>query len=90
MEYGQLVRDRRSIRGYKTDPVPKEVILEIVELASGAPSSMNTQPWNFYIVTGEPLARIREERVGIERTEADHPIELRDGLFRLFQRFHHR
>ena len=59
MEYEELVRERRSIRGYKPDPVPKELILEIIEVASGAPSSMNTQPWHFHVVTGEPLDRIR-------------------------------
>jgi nitroreductase len=59
MEFEELVRQRRSIRGYKPEPVPKEVILEIVEIASGAPSSMNTQPWHFHVVTGEPLDRIR-------------------------------
>ena len=59
MEYEDLVRERRSIRGYKPDPVPRALIREIVEIASGAPSSMNTQPWHFHAITGEPLDRIR-------------------------------
>ncbi len=50
---------RRSIRGYKPGPVPQALIEEILALAMRAPSSMNTQPWNFTVVTGEPLARIR-------------------------------
>ena len=60
MDFETLVRERRSIRGYKPDPVPKEVIQEIIEIAKGAPSSMNTQPWFFHVVTGEPLDRIRQ------------------------------
>ncbi|MCC6434025.1 MAG: nitroreductase [Acidimicrobiales bacterium] len=60
MEFEELVRQRRSIRGYRPDPVPRELITEIVELAAGAPSSMNTQPWHFHVVTGEPLDRIRQ------------------------------
>lgn len=60
MEFETLVRERRSIRGYKPDPVPKEVIEEVIEIAKGAPSSMNTQPWFFHVLTGEPLDRIRE------------------------------
>lgn len=60
MDYEKLVRDRRSIRGYKPDPVPRELILEIIEVASGAPSSMNTQPWHFHAISGEPLDRIRQ------------------------------
>lgn len=60
MDFETLVCERRSIRGYKPDPVPKEVIEEIIEIAKGAPSSMNTQPWFFHVVTGEPLERIRK------------------------------
>ncbi len=52
--------ERRSIRGYKSDPVPKDVIRDIVRLAIRAPSSMNTQPWHLHVVTGEPLDKIRE------------------------------
>lgn len=59
MEFEELVRQRRSIRGYRPDPVPKALITEIIEIASGAPSSMNTQPWHFHVLTGEPLDRIR-------------------------------
>src|SRR5207253_6871252 len=59
MQYDDVILGRRSIRGYKPDPVPKELIKEIIGLAMRAPSSMNTQPWNFYIISGEPLDRIR-------------------------------
>ena len=52
---------RRSIRGYKPDPIPKQVIEEVLELAVRSPSSMNTQPWHLYVVTGEPLDKIRKE-----------------------------
>jgi nitroreductase len=60
MNFETLVRTRRSVRGYKKDPVPKEIIQEIIAVAKGAPSSMNTQPWNLYVVTGEPLDKIRQ------------------------------
>lgn len=59
MQYDEVVLGRRSIRGYKPDPVPKALIREVVEVAMRAPSSLNTQPWNFYAVSGEPLDRIR-------------------------------
>ena len=59
MQFDDVILGRRSIRGYKPDPVPRALIEEIIGLAMRAPSSMNTQPWNFYIVTGEPLDRIR-------------------------------
>ena len=60
MDYASLVHERRSIRGYKPDPVPKELINEIIDLAKTAPSSMNTQPWHFHAITGEPLKMIRK------------------------------
>ena len=59
MEFEDVIRGRRSIRGYKEDPVPKKIIQEVIELANRAPSSMNTQPWHFHIVTGKPLDMIR-------------------------------
>lgn len=60
MEFDEVIMGRRSIRGYKPDPVPKELIREIVALANRTPTSMNTQPWHLHVVTGEPLDRIRE------------------------------
>jgi nitroreductase len=60
MEFDEVILGRRSIRGYKPDPVPRALIQEILGLAMRAPSSMNTQPWNFYVITGEPLDRIRQ------------------------------
>ena len=52
---GTLVRERRSIRGYKKRPASQELIAEIIAIAKGAPSSMNTQPWIFHVVTGVSL-----------------------------------
>ncbi|KRO52616.1 MAG: nitroreductase [Acidimicrobiia bacterium BACL6 MAG-120322-bin79] len=60
MDYNDIVHERRSIRGYLRKPVPRELIEEIIDLAKRAPSSMNTQPWHFHVITGEPLERIRK------------------------------
>ncbi len=57
--YDEVVRGRRSIRGYLDKPVPRELIEEVIALAMRSPSSMNTQPWHFHVITGEPLDRIR-------------------------------
>jgi nitroreductase len=58
--YDEVVLGRRSIRGYLDKPVPRALIEEILALALRSPSSMNTQPWHFHVITGEPLSRIRE------------------------------
>ncbi|MBC7491559.1 MAG: nitroreductase family protein, partial [Novosphingobium sp.] len=52
MKFDDVVLGRRSIRGYKPDPVPRALIEEILGVAMRAASSMNTQPWNFYVITG--------------------------------------
>jgi nitroreductase len=59
MEFDEVVLGRRSIRGFEQKPVPEALIREVIGMAMRAPSSLNTQPWNFYVVTGEPLDRIR-------------------------------
>jgi len=71
MEFDDVVLGRRSIRGYRREPVPPELIREVISIAMRAPSSLNTQPWNFYVVTGEPLDRIR--RGNTERNLAGVP-----------------
>ena len=60
MDYDAVVLGRRSIRGYLDKPVPRELIRQVIEMAIRAPSSLNTQPWNFYAVAGDILDRIRQ------------------------------
>lgn len=60
MNYDDVVLGRRSIRGYLDKPVPRNLIEEIIALAVRSPTSMNTQPWHFHVITGEPLERIRK------------------------------
>ena len=71
MDYAAVVHGRRSIRGFKPEPVPREVLEEVIAMANRAPSSMNTQPWHLYVVTGEVLDRIRKENT--ERNLAGVP-----------------
>ncbi|MBM2290289.1 nitroreductase [Sulfitobacter pseudonitzschiae] len=59
MDLEQAMSERRSIRGFKPDPVPRDLLEEIIALANRAPSSMNTQPWHFHVLTGAPLEAVR-------------------------------
>ncbi len=77
--YDEVVLGRRSTRGYKPDPVPKALIREILEIAMRAPSSMNTQPWNFHVITGEPLDRIRAGNTERNLAGVPHSREFRIG-----------
>lgn len=88
MDVIEAVRKRKSIRGFKPDPVPAAVIGSILETAVYAPSAMNSQPWEFTVITGAPLERVREKnienlRAGIpgspEHVSAQWP---KDSVFR--------
>jgi len=63
MDIKKAVLTRKSIRGFKPDPIPREVLNEIIETAVRAPSSDNSQPWEIYVLQGEPLDKIRTENV---------------------------
>lgn len=58
MELAEAVRGRRSIRRFKPDPVPREVLEKIMELAQWAPSAMNRQDWRFVLVQGSRKAEL--------------------------------
>ncbi len=51
MEVMEAIKSRRSVRGYKPDPIPEADLSEILEAARLAPSASNRQPWKFIVVT---------------------------------------
>jgi len=65
------ITTRRSIRAYLPTPVPREVVEQILQVASRAPSGTNTQPWKVTVLTGEAKARL-SARV---RAAYDDPAE---------------
>ena len=79
MEYEEVVRGRRSIRGFLDKPVPKTLIREILEIAMRAPTSLNTQPWNFFVVAGDVLNKIRAGNVERNLAGVPHSREFRMG-----------
>ena len=54
----QIIRSRRSIRAFTSQAVDNELLKNILETASYAPSGTNTQPWKVYVVTGETKDKI--------------------------------
>jgi nitroreductase len=58
MEYEgllRLVKQRRTIRKFKPDPIPDDYISKIIEVARWAPSGFNTQPWEFIVIKDNNL-----------------------------------
>ena len=56
-----IVSSRRSMRDFKPEPVPRDIIESVFGGAQRAPSNCNTQPWFVHVVTGETLERLRAE-----------------------------
>jgi nitroreductase len=52
-----LLQGRRSIRRYRPDPVPEEMVEQLLEAGRWAPSASNRQPWAFIVVQDEAVRR---------------------------------
>jgi len=53
-----VIRSRHSVRAFLPTPVSREQVVEILEVASRAPSGTNIQPWKCHVLTGEPQAEL--------------------------------
>jgi nitroreductase len=63
----EAIEARRSIRKFKSDPIPEDILRKILKAATLAPSGKNKQPWRFIVVQGEKRAEmVRLMRKGIE------------------------
>ena len=73
-----VVSRRRSMRDFKSDPVPREIIESVFGTAQRAPSNCNTQPWFVHVVTGETLEQLRQElpaKFAAGEIELDFPYD---------------
>ena len=75
MELIEAIRARKSVRDFKPDLVPKEVLKKILEVATRAPSAMNTQPWEFAVIAGDVLKRIKEANVAMLKSGAPAKVD---------------
>jgi nitroreductase len=55
----QIIAARRSVRGYRPEPVSDDILHEVLTLAQRAPSNCNVQPWRVYIASGPVLQSLR-------------------------------
>jgi len=58
MDLIKAINERKSARAFRSDPVPRETLEEILKLTIHAPSAINLQPWEFTVVTGEEKERL--------------------------------
>jgi nitroreductase len=66
------IATRRSVRGFLPTPVPREVVEDILSVASRAPSGTNTQPWQVTVLTGAAKAALSAKI----RAAYDDPAQL--------------
>ena len=63
MDVKEAIEKRRSIRKYKKNDIPDDVIKKLIDAARHAPSSRDSQPWEFIIIKDddikEKLAKIK-------------------------------
>lgn len=59
MEILEHLRQRRTVRNFKPDPIPHDVLDTVFEAAMWAPSHANAQPWDFVVVGPKARAQLR-------------------------------
>jgi F420 biosynthesis protein FbiB-like protein len=79
MDIAELIKTRRAIRRYQDQPVSREQISQLLELARWAPSAHNRQPWRFAVLTQSAdkirLAEAMGQRLRQDRTADNDPTE---------------
>lgn len=68
-EFYNLVDARRSVREYSNQPVPKEIIENIIKSASTAPSGAHKQPWTFCAISNKELKTQIRKAAEVEERE---------------------
>lgn len=83
-----LIRQRRSIRKYKTESVPEEVIKQILDAAMWAPSGKNLQNWRFFVLRGaKKEAYLKYSQKSWDSMKDRLEKKLKPSLYQFTERF---
>jgi len=74
MDVTEAVRRRKSIRAFLDTPVDDDVVAELLEIASRAPSGGNVQPWRIYVITAATMPAFLEHLAGREMEAPGYEI----------------
>ena len=93
-ELEKLIKTRRSIRKWKTDAVPEELLLKAIELAGWSPNSGGKQPYHCYVITnpaiiaaiGEAVQEVTDYLASLCKSVEDQAVverwQANSGFFR--------
>ncbi|MFO7605596.1 MAG: nitroreductase [Desulfurivibrionaceae bacterium] len=76
MDAEKCLRERRSIRGFKPEPVPRAVLEEVFELARWSPSYKNSQPWEVLVLSGDKKKALSREMIRLFEEGAPNSPDL--------------
>ena len=65
MPFLDLARSRRSVRHYRPDPVRPDLLDQVLEAGRWAPSAVNSQPWEFIVVTDPEVKQALYDLAGV-------------------------
>ncbi|MFO7964515.1 MAG: nitroreductase [Desulfobacterales bacterium] len=88
MDVIDAIKERKSIRSFRPESVPKETLHHILEVACRAPSSVNQQPWEFAVIAGDVLEKVRQLNTDLllsgTTPQRDYPTQDRpkDSVYR--------
>lgn len=69
MQLDEALKARKSVRAFKPDPVPLDLVTEIIDIARWSPSGTNIQPWKVHVVAGDVRRRLEEEVLAHRETD---------------------
>jgi len=78
MELLEAIQSRKSIRAFKPEHVQREVRTELLNTARWAPSGTNTQPWEFFVLTGNVLDEL--SHAFVEKIRSGGIMKLRPDI----------
>ena len=74
MDAFEAIAKRRSVRKYKTQPVPPDLLEEVIDCGRRAPTAMNIQPWEFVVVTDADTRKSFADLCDYGKFFADAPV----------------
>lgn len=92
MDFATAIRERRSVREFRADPVKRETLKSLIDTAVQAPSAMDEQPWHFTVITDKALlsrisreAKAHQLAAAAQESHIDHVrTMLSDAKFDIF------